>query len=113
MLLIRRFAVKRLLSLSPPRKWHNTLVPRACRPLDDVWTINPINRMTIQPRTFPKEGFNILPAHEKFEEETNLSYKAERFYPVHLGEVFESRYQVVAKLGYGTISTVWLCRDLR
>jgi hypothetical protein len=32
---------------------------------------------------------------------------------VRLGEVFESRYQVVAKLGHGTASTVWLCRDLR
>ncbi|RTE81737.1 hypothetical protein BHE90_003733 [Fusarium euwallaceae] len=39
-------------------------------------------------------------------------YRAERFYPVTLGEVFASRYQAVAKLGFGTTSTVWLCRDL-
>jgi hypothetical protein len=32
---------------------------------------------------------------------------------VHLGEVFQSRYQVVAKLGFGVYSTVWLCRDLQ
>ncbi|EXJ86262.1 hypothetical protein A1O1_06632 [Capronia coronata CBS 617.96] len=35
------------------------------------------------------------------------------FYPVRLGDVFQSGYQVVAKLGFGTASTVWLCRDLR
>ncbi|MCJ1255267.1 hypothetical protein MMC24_003083 [Lignoscripta atroalba] len=63
-------------------------------------------------RTFPSEGFEVLPAHQKIEEERVPNYKAERFYPVQLGEVFESRYQVVAKLGFGTTSTVWLCRDL-
>jgi hypothetical protein len=52
------------------------------------------------------------PTMEDIEEETIPDYKADRFYPVRLGEVFESRYQVVAKLGYGTASTVWLCRDL-
>jgi len=33
--------------------------------------------------------------------------------PQQLGDVFDSRYQVVAKLGFGTASTVWLCRDLK
>merc|ERR1712098_895951 len=28
-------------------------------------------------------------------------------------KVLKDRYQVVAKLGYGASSTVWLCRDLR
>lgn len=51
--------------------------------------------------------------HEKIEEERVPDYKAERFYPVRLGDVFEFRYQVVAKLGFGTASTVWLCRDLK
>ncbi|KAI1839814.1 hypothetical protein JX266_013972 [Neoarthrinium moseri] len=69
--------------------------------------------MSIQPRAFPSDGFATLPKHEKFEEETLVSYKAEQFYPVQMGEVFDSRYQVVAKLGFGTASTVWLCRDLR
>ncbi|OAL34925.1 hypothetical protein AYO20_05886 [Fonsecaea nubica] len=68
--------------------------------------------MSIQPRTFPTDGFVTLPKHEKFEEERLIGYKAEKFYPVRLGEVFEARYQVVAKLGFGTASTVWLCRDL-
>jgi len=63
-------------------------------------------------RTFPTEGFEKLSLQEKIEEERIPAYKAERFYPVRLGEVFQSRYQVVAKLGFGTASTVWLCRDL-
>ncbi|KAI9806285.1 MAG: hypothetical protein M1825_006400 [Sarcosagium campestre] len=35
------------------------------------------------------------------------------FYPVRIGEVFQSRYQVLGKLGYGSRSTAWLCCDLR
>jgi hypothetical protein len=69
--------------------------------------------MSIQPRIFPSDGFAALPKHEKFEEERLVGYKAGKFYPVRLGEVFEPRYQVVAKLGFGTASTVWLCRDLQ
>ncbi|KAJ5929290.1 hypothetical protein N7454_007138 [Penicillium verhagenii] len=49
----------------------------------------------------------------KIEEEDLPSYVAENYYPVHIGEVFASRYQVVSKLGYGMSSTAWLCRDLR
>lgn len=63
-------------------------------------------------RTFPANGFEELSVQEEIEEETVPDYKAERFYPVRLGEVFKSRYQVVAKLGFGTASTIWLCRDL-
>jgi hypothetical protein len=69
--------------------------------------------MAVQPRAVPKDGFPVLPAEVKFEEEKIVGYKADDFYPVHLGEVFKSRYQVVAKLGFGTASTVWLCRDLQ
>ena len=35
------------------------------------------------------------------------------FYPVCIGEVFEDRYQVLGKLGFGSNSTVWFCRDLK
>ncbi|KAI0136392.1 kinase-like domain-containing protein [Xylariales sp. AK1849] len=64
------------------------------------------------PRTFPADGFKKLSMLEEIEEETIPGYEADRFYPVRLGEVFKSRYQVVAKLGFGTASTIWLCRDL-
>lgn len=63
--------------------------------------------------TFPSEGFEKLPLDHKFEEETVPQYKTEKFYPVRLGEIFCSKYQIVAKLGFGTSSTIWLCRDLK
>ncbi|KAH7329486.1 kinase-like domain-containing protein [Stachybotrys elegans] len=64
-------------------------------------------------RVFPTSGFEEIAADKDIEEETLPGYKADRFYPVRLGQVFQSRYQAVAKLGYGTASTIWLCRDLK
>ena len=34
------------------------------------------------------------------------------FYPVYLCDIFESHYQVLLKLGYGSCSTVWLSCDI-
>ncbi|PYI04299.1 kinase domain-containing protein [Aspergillus sclerotiicarbonarius CBS 121057] len=67
---------------------------------------------TRSPRQFPKTGFVKLESSEVIEEEDLPSYNVENFYPVYIGQVFNSRYQVVSKLGYGASSTVWLCRDL-
>jgi hypothetical protein len=52
--------------------------------------------------TFPSDRFEKLPLDHKHkvEEETVPQYKVEKFYPVRLGEVFRSKYQVVAKLGF-------------
>lgn len=55
----------------------------------------------------------IINSAVEIEEETLHGYVAERYYPVHLGQVFNSRYQVVTKLGFGATSTIWLCRDLK
>ena len=63
-------------------------------------------------RTYPIPGFGRVSLEDKFEEEKLPDYHAEGFYPVQLGEIFNERYQVLAKLGFGTTSTVWLCRDL-
>ncbi|PTU17531.1 hypothetical protein P175DRAFT_0504826 [Aspergillus ochraceoroseus IBT 24754] len=65
-----------------------------------------------QPREFPTSGFVVLDSSKDFEEETLPGYLKERYYPVHIGEVFRSRYQVMTKLGFGSSSTVWLCQDL-
>ncbi|RAL00093.1 kinase domain-containing protein [Aspergillus ibericus CBS 121593] len=65
------------------------------------------------PRKFPTSGYVILNPLERIEEEDLPLYKPENYYPVTIGQVFVSRYQVVSKLGYGTSSTVWLCRDLQ
>lgn len=65
------------------------------------------------PRTFPTSGFVIIDPSIKVEEESLSFYDPRMFYPVRLGEVFQERYQVVAKLGYGGHSTIWLCHDLQ
>lgn len=66
----------------------------------------------LPPRQFPTSGFVRLDSSEKIEEESLPHYDAGRYYPAHIGDVLVSRYQIVSKLGYGTSSTAWLCRDL-
>lgn len=56
--------------------------------------------------------FETLDPLLKTEEERIPEYRAEMFYPVRLGEIFYSKFKTVAKLGFGTASTAWLCRDL-
>ncbi|PWY83125.1 hypothetical protein BO94DRAFT_119081 [Aspergillus sclerotioniger CBS 115572] len=43
-----------------------------------------------------------------WEEERLPFYRPEQFYPVHIGELLNSKYRVVGKLGYSSYSTVWL-----
>lgn len=64
-------------------------------------------------RSFPTSGFGHVSLNDKFEEENLPRYHAERFYPVRIGDVYNDCYQILAKLGFGSTSTIWLCRDLR
>lgn len=66
-----------------------------------------------EPRSLPATGFAAIEADKQVEEEELPDYQADRFYPVQLGEVFHSRYQAIAKLGFGSSSTIWLARDLK
>ncbi|PSS16520.1 hypothetical protein M430DRAFT_103665 [Amorphotheca resinae ATCC 22711] len=65
------------------------------------------------PREFPSSGFEVIDPSQVVEEERLPFYCRDEYYPMRIGAVIKDRYQVVAKLGYGTSSTVWLCRDLR
>jgi serine/threonine-protein kinase SRPK3 len=47
-------------------------------------------------RSFPVEGFGIVSLEDKFEEEKVPNYHAKRFYPVRLGDIYNTRYQVLA-----------------
>lgn len=64
-------------------------------------------------RTISGSGFITLDPTKRIEEERMPSYDKGVFYPVRLGDVYSSRYQVLSKLGFGANSTVWLCRDLQ
>jgi serine/threonine-protein kinase SRPK3 len=59
------------------------------------------------PRQFPTTGFEVIGSSCLVEEEEWEWYKPEEFYPVRIGEVFKSRYQVVGKLGYGQVWRIW------
>ncbi|KAK4221166.1 Serine/threonine-protein kinase [Podospora fimiseda] len=64
-------------------------------------------------REFPTSGFDLADPSKPLEEEKYAWYSAQDFYPATLGQLFkEDKYQVICKLGYGSASTTWLCRDL-
>ncbi|CAL8318955.1 unnamed protein product [Merluccius merluccius] len=47
------------------------------------------------------------------EQEDSSDYCKGGYYPVQIGDLFNARYHVVRKLGWGHFSTVWLCWDLQ
>jgi hypothetical protein len=69
--------------------------------------------MVWKPLEFPRGEILPLPTDEKIEEEIIPDFKPSRYHPVRIGDIFQDRYQIVGKLGYGVSSTVWLARDLR
>ncbi|ERS98532.1 CMGC/SRPK protein kinase [Sporothrix schenckii ATCC 58251] len=82
-------------SSSPPRPPATTPAAKGCRP-----------------RVFPTNGFELIDPGQLVEEERLPTYDRAAYYPMHLGDIVGGHFQVVAKLGYGTTSTVWLARDL-
>ncbi|RAL06511.1 putative protein kinase [Aspergillus homomorphus CBS 101889] len=60
----------------------------------------------------PNTPTKILSAAGLVEEECSPCYDPKHFYPARLYEVLNNRYQITAKLGWGSSSTVWLARDL-
>lgn len=46
------------------------------------------------------------------EQEDDTQYCRGGYHPVVIGDVFDNRYRVVRKLGWGHFSTVWLCREI-
>ncbi|KAL5049137.1 hypothetical protein BDW71DRAFT_217756 [Aspergillus fruticulosus] len=67
---------------------------------------------TWKPIHFSNPNFARIPVSQKIEEETLPDYIASRYYPARIGEIFQGRYQIVGKLGFGASSTVWLARDM-
>lgn len=64
------------------------------------------------PCKLPPSPAKLLPLADLVEEEHTPHYKPQHFYPVRLYEILDNRYQIAAKIGWGTSSTVWLARDL-
>lgn len=55
---------------------------------------------------------SVVTEDRLIDEESMPNYLLQRYYPVSLGEIFNKRYEVLVKLGYGRSSTVWLAQDL-
>ena len=64
-------------------------------------------------RDLSRAPFETLPIHQLIEEERLPGYKADRYFPASIGQIWRNRYQIVGKVGYGGGSTVWACRDLK
>ncbi|GKZ23577.1 hypothetical protein AbraIFM66951_009850 [Aspergillus brasiliensis] len=79
------------------------------------WTRVFVNRFKapLPPRRFPTTGFQTIPASTILEEERFNSFSDGHYYPVNIGDLFASKYQVIGKLGIGSASTVWLAQDLQ
>lgn len=60
----------------------------------------------------PTSGFEIVGDEVLLEEQSFSWYTSETFCPVNIGDILQSKYQMIGKLGYGSVSTAWLCRDL-
>ena len=65
------------------------------------------------PLLFPTTGYEELPDYDIIEEEALDNFSYNDYYPARIGQVLNSHYQLVGKLGFGTTSTVWLARDLK
>ena len=78
--------------ISPPRFFYRFLPP-----LTRVSGRSMVSLPPSPPRKFPTSGFVALNAAEKIEEEDIPSYIPEDYYPVYIGEVFNSRYQITTK----------------
>ncbi|KAF7173419.1 hypothetical protein CNMCM5623_005636 [Aspergillus felis] len=76
------------------------------------WARNTFRRPPSPPMCFPTSGFETVGASKILDEERFEEFKKGQYYPVNIGDVFSSKYQVIGKLGFGVTSTVWLARDI-
>ncbi|KAK6209855.1 hypothetical protein QIS74_11439 [Colletotrichum tabaci] len=58
-------------------------------------------------------GFPLVSDSSPLEEEHLDEFKAGQYYPANIGDVYDEKYQVLGKLGFGSTSTVWLARNLQ
>jgi hypothetical protein len=71
----------------------------------------PHNAMSTNVNMSMKGNPAMSPARKLVEEQAILVSVQKRYYPVKLGDLYNQRYRVIAKLGFGQTSTVWLARD--
>ncbi|ALC41381.1 SRPK [Drosophila busckii] len=65
------------------------------------------------PRSSSNESDESEMNSENEEQELKEDYCKGGYHPVNIGDLFQGRYHVIRKLGWGHFSTVWLCWDLQ
>jgi serine/threonine-protein kinase SRPK3 len=50
---------------------------------------------------------------ESIDNEPISKYKKGGYYPVSIGEIFNNRYRIIKKIGWGVFSTVWIAYDYK
>ncbi|XP_067357513.1 SRSF protein kinase 2 isoform X4 [Channa argus] len=65
-----------------------------------------------EPAVPPEPEEEILGSDDE-EQEDPTDYCKGGYHPVKIGDLFNGRYHVIRKLGWGHFSTVWLCWDIQ
>uniref|UniRef100_A0AAY4B6P4 non-specific serine/threonine protein kinase n=1 Tax=Denticeps clupeoides TaxID=299321 RepID=A0AAY4B6P4_9TELE len=73
---------------------------------------SPPQALSPPPPDFTPPPAELLGSDDE-EQENPSDYCRGGYYPVKIGDLFNGRYHVVRKLGWGHFSTVWLCWDLQ
>uniref|UniRef100_A0A3Q1G618 non-specific serine/threonine protein kinase n=1 Tax=Acanthochromis polyacanthus TaxID=80966 RepID=A0A3Q1G618_9TELE len=59
-------------------------------------------------------GFHVIAELSRLQPSSSLSLSLSGgYHPVKIGDLFNGRYHVIRKLGWGHFSTVWLCWDIQ
>ncbi|TGO28436.1 hypothetical protein BPAE_0027g00030 [Botrytis paeoniae] len=77
------------------------------------WAKTAVRRAPPPPLRLASTGFDSINDAQTFEEEQFDGFKKVLYYPINIGDVLISKYQVLGKLVYGLSSTVLLARDLQ
>ncbi|XP_046809282.1 SRSF protein kinase 3 isoform X4 [Lucilia cuprina] len=97
------------LSLSPPLNRRRDM-PALRGPY--VSLSEPRGTLSTTDEIFPDSPESSLYGSDE-EQEDVAQYCRGGYHPVVIGDIFDNRFRVVRKLGWGHFSTVWLCRDLK
>jgi hypothetical protein len=91
--------------------WHNDCIDNrdsdnpiesSCVPFNNGWIDN----------TDSGNDSKLIVVTKHSVEEGEDAYRPGGFHPVFMGDVYNNRYEILRKIGYGQYSTVWLVRDL-
>ncbi|XP_017072373.1 SRSF protein kinase 1 isoform X5 [Drosophila eugracilis] len=103
----------------PPREQPLTIkLPQFAEPVKEEeaehheFKSEPRGTLSTTDEIYPDSSDSSLYVSDE-EQEDASQYCRGGYHPVVIGDIFDNRFRVVRKLGWGHFSTVWLCRDLK